>query len=62
MTCGYGEILLLIQQDAPRRFSDVGTVVMASNLLRLSKNKKSLRQKRHQAAWNEDYAFELITT
>jgi predicted transposase YbfD/YdcC len=45
--------------NAPANFTAIKH--MASNLLRLSKGKKSLRQKRHQAAWNEDYLFELIT-
>ncbi len=46
--------------NAPANFTTIKH--MANNLLRLSKDKKSLRQKRHQAAWNEDYAFELITS
>jgi len=46
--------------NAPTNFTTIKH--MASNLLRLAKAKISLRQKRHQAAWNEDYLFELVTT
>lgn len=46
--------------NAPANFTAIKH--MASNLLRLSNAKISLRQKRHQAAWNEDYLFELVTT
>ena len=45
--------------NAPANFTTIKH--MASNLLRLSKGNKSLRQKRHKAAWNEDYLCELIT-
>ena len=48
------------KKNAPANFATIKHV--ASNLLRLSKGKRSMRQKRHQAAWNEDYLFELITT
>ncbi len=46
--------------NAPANFTTIKH--MASNLLRLSKDKKSLHQKRHQALWNEEHAFKLITT
>jgi predicted transposase YbfD/YdcC len=46
--------------NAPANFTTIKH--MASNLLRLAKGNRSLRQKRHQAAWNEDYLFELVTT
>jgi len=46
------------KKNAPANFATIKHV--ASNLLRLSKGKNSMRQKRHLAAWNEDYLFELI--
>ncbi|MCP5037912.1 MAG: hypothetical protein GY945_09970 [Rhodobacteraceae bacterium] len=48
------------KKNASANFATIKHV--ASNLLRLSKGKNSMRQKRHLAAWNEDYLFELIAT
>ncbi len=48
------------KKNAPANFATMKHV--ASNLLRLSNGKNSMRQKRHLAAWNEDYLFEMITT
>jgi len=45
--------------NAPANFTTIKHV--ASNLLRLAKGKISMRQKRHKAAWSEDYLLELIT-
>lgn len=46
--------------NAPANFTTIKHV--ASNLLRLAKGKISMRQKRHKAAWSEDYLLELLTT
>ena len=48
------------KNNAPANFTTIKH--MASNILRSSKAKGSMRQKRHEAAWDEDFLFELITT
>jgi len=35
---------------------------MASDILRLSKGKGNMRSKHHEAAWDEDFLFNMITT
>lgn len=47
------------KDNAPANFATIKH--MASNLLRVSKGKESLRLKRHLAAWDEDVLFDLIT-
>jgi predicted transposase YbfD/YdcC len=50
-----------IRKDgAPANFAVIKH--MASNILRSSKSKQSMRQKRHAAGWDDDFLFELITT
>lgn len=34
---------------------------MVSNILRSSKGKQSMRQKRHAAAWDDDFLIDMIT-
>jgi len=46
--------------NAPANFTTIKHI--ACNILRLAKGRMSMRQKRHKAAWNEDYLFELLTT
>ena len=46
-------------KNAPANFATVKH--MASNLLRSSKGKESLRLKRHLAAWDEDFLYQAIT-
>ncbi len=48
------------KDSAPANFATIKH--MASNILRSAKGKQSLRQKRHAAAWDEDFLFNMITT
>ncbi|MCP4493027.1 MAG: ISAs1 family transposase [Gammaproteobacteria bacterium] len=48
------------KDNAPANFATIKH--MASNILRHSKGKRSMRSKRHEAAWDEDFLFDLITT
>lgn len=48
------------KDNAPANFATIKH--MASNILRSSKGKQSMRQKRHAAAWDDDFLFDLITT
>lgn len=46
------------KDNAPANFATIKH--MASNVLRSSKEKESMKSKRHMAAWDEDFLFELI--
>ncbi len=48
------------KDNSPANFTTIKH--MASNILRLSKGKASMRSKRHEAAWDEDFLFNMITT
>jgi predicted transposase YbfD/YdcC len=48
------------KDNSPANFTTIKH--MASNILRLSKAKGSMRSKRHEAAWDENFLFNLITT
>jgi len=49
-----------IRKDgAPANFAVIKH--MASNILRSSKSKQSMRQKRHAAGWDDDFLFDMIT-
>ena len=48
------------KDNSPANFTTIKH--MASNMLRLSKGKGSMRSKRHMAAWDEGFLFNLITT
>ena len=49
-----------IRKDrAPANFAVIKH--MASNILRSSKGKQSMRQKRHAAGWDDDFLFDMIT-
>lgn len=47
------------KDNAPANFATIKH--MASNILRASKGKQSMRQKRHAAAWDDDFLFDMIT-
>lgn len=47
------------KDSAPANFATIKH--MASNILRSSKGKRSMRQKRHAAAWDDDCLFDMIT-
>lgn len=47
------------KNNAPANFTTIKH--MASNILRLAKGKASMRAKRHEAAWDEDCLFNIIT-
>ena len=47
------------KDSAPANFATIKH--MASNILRSSKGKQSMRQKRHAAGWDDDFLFDLIT-
>ena len=47
------------KDSAPANFAVVKHMV--SNILRSSKGKQSMRQKRHAAAWDDDFLFDMIT-
>jgi hypothetical protein len=47
------------KDNAPANFATIKH--MASNILRSSKGKQSMRQKRHAAAWDDDFLFDMIT-
>lgn len=56
----FGDDECRIRKDsAPANFATIKH--MASNILRSSKGKLSMRQKRHAAAWDDDFLFDLIT-
>ena len=46
------------KDNAPANFATIKH--MASNLLRSSKEKESIKSKRHMAAWDENFLFDLI--
>lgn len=46
------------KDNAPANFATIKH--MASNVLRSSKEKESMKSKRHMAAWDEDFLFDLI--
>ena len=46
------------KENAPANFTTIKHA--ASNMLRSAKGKQSLRLKRHLAAWNEDFLFQII--
>lgn len=48
------------KDNAPANFATIKH--MASNILRSSKGKQSMRQKRHAAGWDDDFLFDMITT
>jgi predicted transposase YbfD/YdcC len=47
------------KDSAPANFAVIKH--MASNILRSSKGKQSMRQKRHAAGWDDDFLFDMIT-
>ena len=47
------------KDSAPANFATIKH--MASNILRSSKGKQSMRQKRHAAGWDDDFLFDMIT-
>lgn len=56
----FGDDECRIRKDnAPANFATIKH--MASNILRSSKGKQSMRQKRHAAAWDDDFLFDMIT-
>ena len=48
------------KDNSPANFTTIKH--MASNILRGSKRKGSMRSKRHEAAWDEDFLLNLVTT
>ena len=48
------------KDNSPANFAAIKH--MASNILRGSKSKGSMRSKRHEAAWDEDFLLSLVTT
>ncbi|MCP4099057.1 MAG: ISAs1 family transposase [Planctomycetaceae bacterium] len=48
------------KDNSPANFAAIKH--MASNILRGSKAKGSMRSKRHEAAWDEDFLCNLVTT
>ena len=56
----FGDDECRIRKDsAPANFATIKH--MASNILRSSKGKQSMRQKRHAAGWDDDFLFDIIT-
>ena len=46
------------KNSAPANFTTVKHA--ASNLMRKNKGKQSIRQKRHAAAWDDEFLFDLL--